>query len=62
MKYKVRADMSVILYTIVEASSEDEALALAKNEAENGTMQEIEHSGEVDGWEVFPLANDSNDP
>lgn len=54
MKFKVRAEMSVILYTIVEAADESQALLLARIEADNGTMHEIEDSAEIGGWEVFP--------
>jgi hypothetical protein len=54
MKFEVTADMSVVLRIVVEAPNEDEAIRLAKDMADNGQMEEVEHSGDVSGWTAIP--------
>lgn len=53
--YEVRADMSVILRTIVTATDEDDAIAQAKQLANDGLMDEIPNSGDIHGWEAIAL-------
>jgi len=53
--YEVRAQMSVILRTLVTAANEEHALAQAKVVAECGCMDELPNSGAIIDWEVFGL-------
>lgn len=54
MKYEVTAVMSTVLRCVVEAESEEAAIALGKAVAENGLMEELQTSGEIGDWQVWP--------
>jgi hypothetical protein len=56
MKYRVRANMSVVLEVDIEAASMDEALTLAKEIANSGLMPEVACSEEISGWEATQVA------
>ncbi len=52
MKYRVTALMTVMLSSIVEADSVEDAVTLGKAEAESGRMDEVDQSGEIHSWET----------
>lgn len=49
-KYQVTAIMSVTLSTVIVAATEEEAITMAQERADNGELQEVEHTGEIHGY------------
>ena len=59
MKYRVTAFMSVMLETIVDAESIEEAIVKGKSEADIGAMREMEREGSLYDWQAMPVRGDS---